>query len=116
MRPGAPGRAGGNPQSPSEVHGAKTNEVCDATKRDATKTERHVCARARDGERPVSYESVDGGDAGTIRQGGIFERQAKVWGLKEEDVEPLAVMGALAIVIGILGAIVLIKGKKKRRP
>ena len=36
--------------------------------------------------------------------------------LQEEDVEPLAVMGALAIVIGILGAIVLIKGKKKRRP
>jgi hypothetical protein len=35
--------------------------------------------------------------------------------LQEEDVEPLAVMGALAIVIGILGAIVLIKGKKKRR-
>ena len=32
-----------------EVHDAKNNEV-----RDATKKERHVCARARDGERPVS--------------------------------------------------------------
>jgi hypothetical protein len=30
-------------------------------------------------------------------------------------VEPLAVLGALAIVIGIIGVIVLIKGRKKRR-
>jgi hypothetical protein len=33
----------------SHVHGARNNAV-----RDATKKERHVCARARDGERPVS--------------------------------------------------------------
>jgi hypothetical protein len=30
-------------------------------------------------------------------------------------VDPLAVLGALAIVIGIIGVIVLIKGKKKSR-
>ena len=41
-------------KTPSEVHGAKNNEV-----RDATVKERHVCARARDGERPVSCTSVD---------------------------------------------------------
>jgi hypothetical protein len=35
--------------------------------------------------------------------------------LKEENVEPLAILAALAIVIGIIGVIVLIKGKKKRR-
>jgi hypothetical protein len=35
----------------SQVHNVKSNEV-----RDATKKERHVCARARDGERPVSSE------------------------------------------------------------
>lgn len=34
---------------------------------------------------------------------------------EEENVEPLAVLGALAILIGIIGVIVLIKGKKKRR-
>jgi hypothetical protein len=37
----------------SEGHGAKNNEV-----RDATKKERHVCARARDGERPVSLGTL----------------------------------------------------------
>jgi len=36
-------------QSRGEVHGAKNNEV-----RDATSKERHACARARAGERPVS--------------------------------------------------------------
>ena len=36
-------------ESCGEVHGAKNNEV-----RDATKKERHVCARVGDGERPVS--------------------------------------------------------------
>jgi hypothetical protein len=30
-------------------------------------------------------------------------------------VEPLAVLGALAVVIGIIGVIVLFKGKKKIR-
>ena len=39
-------------QGRSEVHGAKNNEV-----RDATGKERHVCARARDGERPVSFRT-----------------------------------------------------------
>lgn len=29
--------------------------------------------------------------------------------------EPLAVLGALAVVIGIIGVIVLLKGKKKSR-
>jgi LPXTG-motif cell wall-anchored protein len=33
----------------------------------------------------------------------------------EENVEPLAVLGALAVLIGIIGVVVLIKGKKKRR-
>jgi hypothetical protein len=36
----------------SKVHGVKDNEV-----RDATKKERHVCARARVGGRPVSFQS-----------------------------------------------------------
>lgn len=38
----------------NEVHDAKNNEG-----RDATKKERHACARARDGERPVSLTFVD---------------------------------------------------------
>jgi hypothetical protein len=33
---------------------------------------------------------------------------------KEVNVEPLAALGALAIVIGIIGVIVLLKGKKKK--
>ena len=44
-------------ESRREVHGVKTNEVRDATKK------RHVCARARDGERPVSSSLVDAGES-----------------------------------------------------
>jgi bifunctional DNA-binding transcriptional regulator/antitoxin component of YhaV-PrlF toxin-antitoxin module len=46
-----------------KVHGAKNNEV-----RDATKKERHVCARARVGERPVSSEN---------KAGGLFQHPAR---------------------------------------
>ena len=41
------------------IHGGSSNNEV----RDATNKERHVCARARDGERPVSSSLVDAGES-----------------------------------------------------
>ena len=48
-------------ETPCEVHGAKNNEV-----REATKKSPHACARARDGERPASY--ARGREGGILKQ------------------------------------------------
>jgi hypothetical protein len=51
----------------NEAHGAKNNEV-----RDATKKERHVCARARGGEPAVSpFETMSARLVSIRRQGAL---------------------------------------------
>ena len=51
----------------------------------------------------------------TARQPGWNNNGTGFSSSERENMDALAVLGALAVLIGIIGVIVLIRGKKKRR-